>query len=98
MFGLGAKSEKKYICITGPWTYNYEQSIWESSEFNNIIFIDVNQLKVDFIVFNADLLIDVSKSKDLNSFNDLLFLRNKSIVRIQYGVESFSNPHDGSII
>lgn len=69
--------ETKRLVVTAPFVYNLASDDWTKINYKNIIFIHLETQTVEFVVYNADLLISCTASREANKLKQVLFLREK---------------------
>jgi len=55
------------------------------TDFNNIIFMNLDELTLPFVIYKADLLLDVIVNNNLPA--TLFYMRSKSFVEMEWGVK-----------
>jgi len=72
------------LVITAPVAFNNNTKEWYQTYWgDNLIFFDFGNLEITFIVYNADVLLDVSESCNEFKQKIVTFLRGTQIVEME---------------
>ena len=87
MFELLPVGALNLLVVTAPYALNTTGGVqkWEKTEYDNIIFIDLGNQTIKWIIYDGELLIAVTQKENSGKLKEVLFLRSKQIIKMEWG-------------
>lgn len=90
LFTISGTSQK-YLCVAADYLWSQKDKNFFQTSHLNLHFIDIDKKVVEFTAINAELIVHVKESKDRRALKEIMFVREKQIVLMDYGQSYYSN-------